>query len=458
MDFEAVDFLKSYLDRYPALRSQLRADPPSVRCGKGWATVRRWRLQEGGIRLQTGQGKWVSLNSPGRLRFSRRQFRPQFLQALKRHQHPWRIERVLARTDRNRHQSAAFLRVLLSSLGQQPRFRPVVAAYPLPGSEVPERLLTSAILWWDGLCASGCRIEGLHFYIPSAWSRRVVELFKHLALPISCFCYREDSLGCSEAFRKIYPLSLLSSRVRSPYVIYPYAGPVPKELQKLQVDHPDLQLLYRKKRWELSWRGYPLVWQELDGLWFGRGPGVKLQRWNRNRLERFIQELRRLRNPASPDPACPEYRWGPERWLESLLLQNHRLIDPDFGQEVYSQVPTDMGGQRQVIDALTATRQGRLSVIEIKASQDLGLLFQGMDYWDRVEHHLRRRDFQNAGYFPGQELTLDPPLLYLVAPVFDFHRINAVLRRYVSTKLPLRCVGINSDWRAGVRVLRRWAL
>jgi hypothetical protein len=139
-------------------------------------------------------------------------------------------------------------------------------------------------------------------------------------------------------------------------------------------------------------------------------------------------------------------------------LHDHRLIDPEFGQDVYSQVPTDLEGQRQVIDALTITRQGRLAVIEIKASQDLGLLFQGIDYWDRVEHHLRRRDFQNAGYFPGRNLTLDPPLLYLVAPVFDFHRVNAVLRRYLDPRIPLRCVGINSDWRKGVRVLRRWTL
>ncbi|MEE8584838.1 MAG: hypothetical protein V3T83_08305 [Acidobacteriota bacterium] len=458
MDFEAVDFLKRYLDRYPALRTRLRADPPSVRCGKRWVAVRRWRLQEGGIRLKTGAGKWVALDAPGRLRFQRSNFRPVFLKALKRHQHPWRIERVQTATDRNRHQTAAFLRVLLCSRGQQPRWRAVLAAYPEPGSEMPERLLTSALLWWDRLCASGRRPQELRFYLPSSWSRRVVELFPHLTLPIACFSYRESAIDSPDAFRKIYPLSLLSSQVRSPYVIYPYAGPVPTPLKELQQEHPDLELLYRKKRWELSWRGYPLAWQQEDGLWFGRGPGVKLQPWNRTRLEHFINELRRLRNPLAPHPERPEYRWGPERWLESLLLQDHRLIDPEFGEEVYSQVPTDLGGQRQVIDALTVTRQGRLAVIEIKAAQDLGLLFQGVDYWDRVQHHLRRRDFQNAGYFPGRTLTLDPPLLYLVAPLFDFHRVNPVLRRYLSPQVPLRCVGINSDWRKGVRVLRRSAL
>ncbi len=458
MDFETVDFLRQYLERYPSMGSQLQADPPFVRSGRRWLPVRRWHLKEGGIRLKTGSGKWVTLEAPGKLSHQRSSFQPAFLKALKRHQHPWQIERVLTATDRNRHQTAAFLRVLLRGLGRRPRWRAVMAAYPEPGAEMPERLLTSALLWWDRLCTSGRRPLELSFYLPCTWSRRVVELFGHITLPISCFSYRESSIDSPDAFRKIYPLSLLSSEVRSPYVIYPYAGPVPTPLEELHREHPELELLYRKKRWELSWRGYPLAWQQKDGVWFGRGAGVKLQPWNRTRLKHFICQLRRLRDPSAACPESPEYRWGPERWLESLILKDHRLIDPQFGEEIYSQVPTDLGGQRQVIDALTVTRQGRLAVIEIKAAQDLGLLLQGVDYWDRVQHHLRRRDFQDAGYFPGLTLTLDPPLLYLVAPLFDFHRVNSVLRRYLSRQVPLRCVGINSEWRKGVQALRRWTL
>jgi hypothetical protein len=44
---------------------------------------------------------------------------------------------------------------------------------------------------------------------------------------------------------------------------------------------------------------------------------------------------------------------------------------------------------------------GRLAVLELKASQDIHLPLQALDYWIRVKWHLDRDEFSSHGYFPG---------------------------------------------------------
>ena len=97
-------------------------------------------------------------------------------------------------------------------------------------------------------------------------------------------------------------------------------------------------------------------------------------------------------------------------------------------------------------------------VIELKPHREIGLLLQGLDYWDRVRRHLAGGDFQKAGYFPGIELSSEPPLLYLVSPLFEFHPIMPVLRSYLSPVVRFECTGINADWKRGLKVVRRFTL
>lgn len=169
-------------------------------------------------------------------------------------------------------------------------------------------------------------------------------------------------------------------------------------------------------------------------------------------------EVAHLRSWPPSLPYSPCYRYGPERWLESLVIRNHRRIRTDCRETVYCQVPTFVEGDRKVIDILTVTREGRLVVIELKPKRETGLLLQGLDYWDRVRRHLDARDFQRAGYFPGIELRAEPPLLYLVSPLFEFHAVMPVLRSYLDTSVRFNCVGINCDWRRKLRILRRFTL
>ncbi|PYV61884.1 MAG: hypothetical protein DMG95_11160, partial [Acidobacteria bacterium] len=62
---------------------------------------------------------------------------------------------------------------------------------------------------------------------------------------------------------------------------------------------------------------------------------------------------------------------------------------------------------RAMIDVLTATRTGRLAVVELKADEDIHLPLQGIDYWSRVAWHHARGEFQKFGYFAGRELSAE---------------------------------------------------
>ena len=88
---------------------------------------------------------------------------------------------------------------------------------------------------------------------------------------------------------------------------------------------------------------------------------------------------------------------------------------------IYGQVPAFAGGERGILDLLAVDHTGRLAVVELKASADLHLPLQALDYWIRVKWHLDRGEFAAHGYFPGMLLRPEPPRLLLVSPSLEFH-------------------------------------
>jgi len=180
-------------------------------------------------------------------------------------------------------------------------------------------------------------------------------------------------------------------------------------------------------------------------------------------LESLIKKLNTFRHPLAADKNHPLYRAAAERWLESLALADITTIDARLDpQHVYPQVPAlsgsgpdSAGAGRGVLDLLGVTREGRLAVIELKASEDIHLALQGMDYWLRVRWHLQQGDFPRYGYFSGVELQPKPPLLYLVAPGFRFHPATDTLLRYILPEVECVRVGLNEDWRRGLKVVFR---
>jgi hypothetical protein len=47
------------------------------------------------------------------------------------------------------------------------------------------------------------------------------------------------------------------------------------------------------------------------------------------------------------------------------------------------------------------------------------------------------------GYFPGIELSDQPPLLYLVAPALRIHPLSDVVLRHLSPEIPWEMIGLN---------------
>ncbi len=169
----------------------------------------------------------------------------------------------------------------------------------------------------------------------------------------------------------------------------------------------------------------------------------------------LVRSVGEVRHPQGPRDH-PLWRLHPERWLESLVVKDIAAIDERLDPAcLYSQVPAFSASDRAMIDVLTATRDGRLAVVELKADEDIHLPLQGIDYWSRVAWHHSRGEFQQFGYFSGRELSGKEPILFLVAPALHVHPATDTLLHYISPGIEWVLVGIDERWRDGVRVVFR---
>ena len=105
------------------------------------------------------------------------------------------------------------------------------------------------------------------------------------------------------------------------------------------------------------------------------------------------------------------------------------------------------------MDLLAVENTGRLAVIEIKATEDIQLPMQALDYWMRVRWHLERREINHL--FPSIEVLACPPRLLLVAPALSFHSTNSIVLRYFSPEVEVERIGVNSDWQRHLKVILR---
>jgi hypothetical protein len=183
---------------------------------------------------------------------------------------------------------------------------------------------------------------------------------------------------------------------------------------------------------------------------------VALTESNFGELESLVREIARYRSADCLERRHLFYLLRAEAWLESLLRSDIRRLDATFDDRfVYSQIPAWRADERSVIDLLTVNHEGRLAVIEIKAAEDPQLPLQGTDYWLRVEQGRLRNEFKKRGLFEGVAIADQSPLLYLVAPRLRFHRTFATVARCVSPRIEAYRIGVNTNWREGVKVHTR---
>lgn len=202
---------------------------------------------------------------------------------------------------------------------------------------------------------------------------------------------------------------------------------------------------------------------ERERIWFGIEGSHRrlLDEYHEPDWTKLLSDLANYRNGDCRDKSHWLYRAAGEAWLESILRRDISKLDPGLiVAPLHAQFRTSRGGAFGVsgarpIDLLALRHDGRLAVIELKVSEDREHVFQGVDYWRRVEAHRRRGHISSAKLFGEREIGDESPLVYLVAPALRFHPSFRTLAETVAADIEIYRFDLNENWRAGVRVVRR---
>jgi len=225
-----------------------------------------------------------------------------------------------------------------------------------------------------------------------------------------------------------------------------------------------IDLVHSRHGETLRYHGLPFarVRRVMDSerVWFGIEGSRRLMLGERNQedWQKLWRDLETHRAASSKDQRHWLYRSAGEAWLESILRRDITKLDPGLIiAPLHAQFRTAHGGPSAArpIDLLALRHDGRLVVIEMKVSEDREHVFQGLDYWRRVEAHRRRGHIASATLFGDRPIADESPLVYLVAPLLRFHPSFATLALTIAPDIEIYRFDINEDWRKGVRVMRR---
>jgi hypothetical protein len=411
--------------------------------GKLVLKVARFPKLEGTLEL-IDRGRAVRENVL--LRSARLEFREQFRRFLRRQFPAYKLAELTTEPDLEHTLSPAYPRALLK---QGSTAWAAIGAAADSGS--PDGVLTFGLIWLDYLRERepGLAIQGLVLYLPASHAKTTCLRLVFLdpaAAEYRAFVFDEEGLEERIDWRDFGNLETHLEPYRRRTLDAPF------------MRRPDVETMARGDG-ELSFR--------VRGLEFGRtaGPDLLLglehkHAGNAGEARIWADELARVRSPEAADRNHPLYLKNPEAWLESEVRRHIREIDASLlPQPVYGQVPAFAAADRAILDLLAVDHRGRLAVIELKASEDVHLPLQALDYWMRVRWHAECGEFQSHGYFPrtetGRELLREPPRLLLVAPALDFHPSNERVLRYFSPEISIERVGVGLQWRKELKVMFR---
>ena len=344
----------------------------------------------------------------------------------------------------------------------------VLAVSPNENAAAIEGILAFGILWLDWMRRHAERraIEGLRLFVPAGTSRNICQ--RSLALSSAArteiYEFREpdawmqktDPADSGNLESRLMPRheaeSALQESREAIGKIHALALHVPPAGNEI-----GLRLVPATDEVALCFRGLEFGRWSRNGILFGLGDSrERLFNATEPALDRLMRQLDRFRSPLVNETNHRLYRAAPERWIETLVLRDPTRLDAQLDpRHLYSQVPALAAGDRGVLDLLGMTRRGRLVVIELKASEDIQMPMQAVDYWLRVRRHQRDGDFERYGYFAGTEVDPEPPLVWLVAPGLRFHSATETLLKYLSPEIHVTRVGLNENWRRGLKVLFR---
>jgi hypothetical protein len=387
-------------------------------------------------------------------REKRLSFREQFRTLLSRQFPLWKIAELSSELDLEHSLSARYPRAMLK------RGSSALAAIGVsPHGAGADGVLTFGLIWLDHLRqrTPNLTVEGLVLFLPQGQERTTCLRLRWLDPSLAqwqVYVYAPEG-HAGQADLKDY--GNVDTRLE-PYCDYRagLSGQVLGWVERIAADQAVALTGKRDGGVSLSVRGMEFARAKGERLEFGLTQKVLAREPNLKEIEGIARELARLRAQDAADRENPLYRAQPECWLESQARAH--LADIDASLEpapLYGQVPAFAGGERGVLDLLAAERTGRLAVLELKASEDVHLPLQALDYWLRVEWHLERGEFSERGYFPGISLVRKPPRLLLIAPALDFHPKTETILRYFSPSIPVERIGLGVEWRKKLRVIFR---
>ena len=190
-----------------------------------------------------------------------------------------------------------------------------------------------------------------------------------------------------------------------------------------------------------------------ENAWFGIERSKRtLNASAQTDFAQLVENLEAYRNADTASKRHELYRLSPESWLESILRRNIKLLDANLIlAPIYNQFRTFA----DKIDLLALRKDGRLVIIEIKASPDREMPFQAADYWRKIEHLRRRGELKRAKVFGDLEILDMPALVYAVAPALSFHRDFEYFAKMLSKKIELWRFELHENWREEIKVIAR---
>lgn len=376
-----------------------------------------------------------------------------------------RIERCALSPGIRQGQPGRYARILLRR--KQQRIAVTGSVVPLYPASV-DAFLCSALLWFQ---RTANRIKPP--YIEQLWlivsaeslkstTDRLALLRKSLREITKVFIV-DDNL--SELVQKTSPERReLWKRKLARFPPVPAANSTPMISQVVSVAPDAIDVVHARHGETLRYFGLPFArvrsLLSAERLWFGID-GAHRRMLDDSTLvawQNLLTDLQQYRAATATDHRHALYRSASEAWLESLLRKDITRLDPGLIiAPLHAQFRTARGGKLGVrpIDMLALRQDGRLVVIELKVAEDREHVFQGADYWRRVEAHRRRGHIAKAQLFGERQIRDESPLVYLVAPMLRVHPSFPLLARCISSDIEIYRFDINEDWRSGVRVTRR---
>ncbi|HLK67275.1 MAG TPA: hypothetical protein VKU19_27760 [Bryobacteraceae bacterium] len=375
-------------------------------------------------------------------------FRERFRLFLRRQFPEWNLAELSAEANLEYSLSPAFPRAFLRH-GQHGW-----AAIACPSDGDAAAVLTFGLIWLAYLRSRERRvaIEGLAVYVPSGQERAAA--LRILCLDDAAARFELFSYTAEDFVARVDPLDHGNLDTHLELCRQPVNS---SEAWQSLMALPGVENIAKHDgRTSLRVRGIEFAELSGRGLVFGLSDRRPAQDYHLAEIVGLAEELDRVRSAGAEDRQHPLYRQQPEAWLESQARAQIQTLDATLhSSPVYGQVPAFAGGDRGIMDLLAVDYTGRLAVLELKASADLNLPLQALDYWIRVKWHLDRGEFPAHGYFPGIALRSEPPRLLLVSPSLEFHPSTETILGFFSPRIDVERIGLAIEWRKGLQVMFR---